>query len=192
MEPTTAPRHAEIIRAFVNTRDLEDRTEALADGAALTAWLGEQGLRPPGAAAAGDGDAALAREVREAIRDLLTARHDDAAEPAAQRRLDALAADLPLRVDFAGHLPALAPLGAGARAGLAGVLAAVGQAAADGSWSRLKVCPADDCRLAFYDTSRNRSRTWCSMQVCGNRTKTRAYRSRRRSGDGGGEDGPHG
>ncbi|HEU4492350.1 MAG TPA: CGNR zinc finger domain-containing protein [Jiangellales bacterium] len=191
MEPTTAPRHAEIIRAFVNTRDLEDGTEALADGAALTAWLGEQGLSPPGAAA-GDGDAALARELREALRDLLTARHDDAVEPAAQRRLDALAADLPLRVDFAGQLPALAPLGAGSRAGLAGVLAAVGHAAADGSWPRLKVCPADDCRWAFYDTSRNRSRTWCSMQVCGNRTKTRAYRSRRRFGDGGGEDGPHG
>jgi predicted RNA-binding Zn ribbon-like protein len=190
MEPTTAPRHAEIIRAFVNTRDLEDGTEALADGAALTVWLGEQGLRPP-EAAAGDGDAALARELREALRDLLTAGHDDAVEPAAQRRLDALAADLPLRVDFAGDLPALAPLGAGSRAGLAGVLAAVGLAAADGSWSRLKVCPADDCRWAFYDTSRNRSRTWCSMQVCGNRTKTRAYRSRQRSGDGGGEDGPH-
>jgi predicted RNA-binding Zn ribbon-like protein len=191
MEPTTAPRHAEIIRAFVNTRDLEDGTEALADGAALAAWLGEQGLHPPGAAA-GDSDAALARELREALRDLLTARHDDAVEPAAQRRLDELAADLPLRVDFAGDLPALAPLGAGSRAGLAGVLAAVGQAAADGSWSRLKICLADDCRWAFYDTSRNRSRTWCSMQVCGNRTKTRAYRSRRRAGDGGREDGPHG
>ena len=174
MELTTAPRHAEIIRAFVNTRDLEDGTEALADGAALTAWLGEQGLRPPGAVA-GDGDAELARDLREALRDLLTARHDDAVEPAAQRRLDALAADLPLRVDFSGEPPVLAPL----RAGLAAVLAAVGQAAADGSWSRLKVCPADDCRWAFYDTSRNRSRTWCSMQVCGNRTKTRAYRARR-------------
>ncbi|MGZ8667616.1 MAG: CGNR zinc finger domain-containing protein, partial [Solirubrobacterales bacterium] len=28
--------------------------------------------------------------------------------------------------------------------------------------------------------SRNRSRTWCSMEVCGNRAKTRSYRHRRR------------
>ena len=32
------------------------------------------------------------------------------------------------------------------------------------------------CRWAFLDTSKNRSRAWCSMSVCGNRTKTRAYR----------------
>ena len=48
-----------------------------------------------------------------------------------------------------------------------------------GTWSRLKVCPADDCQWAFYDHSKNRSGTWCSMQVCGNRAKVRAYRERR-------------
>jgi predicted RNA-binding Zn ribbon-like protein len=51
--------------------------------------------------------------------------------------------------------------------------------AAEGVWERLKVCGADDCRWAFYDTSRNRSRTWCSMADCGNRAKVRAYRARR-------------
>lgn len=48
----------------------------------------------------------------------------------------------------------------------------------DGSWYRLKACPS--CRWAFYDYSRNRSASWCSMQLCGNRTKTRAYRARQR------------
>jgi predicted RNA-binding Zn ribbon-like protein len=52
---------------------------------------------------------------------------------------------------------------------------------ADGSWERLKICPADDCHWAFYDASKNRSRTWCNMQVCGNRKKTRAYRARNRT-----------
>jgi predicted RNA-binding Zn ribbon-like protein len=50
-------------------------------------------------------------------------------------------------------------------------------ASGDG-WERLKVCGAEDCRWAFYDTSRNRSRTWCSMSDCGNRAKARAYRAR--------------
>ena len=38
--------------------------------------------------------------------------------------------------------------------------------------------PNHGCRWAFYDYSRNRSASWCSMQLCGNRTKTRAYRRR--------------
>jgi predicted RNA-binding Zn ribbon-like protein len=52
---------------------------------------------------------------------------------------------------------------------------------AAGSWSRLKVCANPACNRAFYDWSRNRSGRWCSMAVCGNRIKGRAYR-RRRSG----------
>jgi len=47
----------------------------------------------------------------------------------------------------------------------------------DGTWPRLKVCRK--CEWAFYDYSKNRSGSWCSMQLCGNRLKTRAYRSRR-------------
>jgi hypothetical protein len=41
--------------------------------------------------------------------------------------------------------------------------------------------PAGLFRWAFYDHARNRSRTWCSMDACGNRAKARAYRARRAS-----------
>ena len=58
------------------------------------------------------------------------------------------------------------------------VLAAASRLAVRGVWERVKICPADDCRWAFYDRSRNHSRTWCSMQVCGNREKARAWRRR--------------
>jgi predicted RNA-binding Zn ribbon-like protein len=40
-------------------------------------------------------------------------------------------------------------------------------------------CTSDECLWAFYDRSRNRSRHWCSMGVCGNRAKTRTYRAKR-------------
>ena len=53
-------------------------------------------------------------------------------------------------------------------------------AMADGSFGRLKCCRNRNCRWAFYDRSKNRSATWCSMQICGNRTKTRSYRRRSR------------
>jgi len=48
----------------------------------------------------------------------------------------------------------------------------------DGIWERMKACKADDCRWAFLDTSKNRSRAWCSMESCGNRAKVHAYRQR--------------
>jgi predicted RNA-binding Zn ribbon-like protein len=50
-----------------------------------------------------------------------------------------------------------------------------------GTWVRLKACPGDACNYAFYDRTRNNSRTWCTMARCGSRAKMRAYRARRRT-----------
>ena len=49
-----------------------------------------------------------------------------------------------------------------------------------GETDRLKVCDNPECRFAFYDGSKNRSRRWCSHMTCGNRHKLRAFRARRR------------
>jgi predicted RNA-binding Zn ribbon-like protein len=45
-----------------------------------------------------------------------------------------------------------------------------------GPLDRLKAC--EDCPWLFLDTSRNRSRRWCSMEDCGTRVKMRRYRSK--------------
>jgi len=45
-----------------------------------------------------------------------------------------------------------------------------------GPLDRLKGC--EDCPWLFLDTSRNRSRRWCSMNVCGGAAKMRRYRAR--------------
>jgi predicted RNA-binding Zn ribbon-like protein len=79
--------------------------------------------------------------------------------------------------------PALQPLGTGVVAALGTIVAGVPGAVADGSWVRAKVCPKDSCRWAFYDQSRNRSRRWCTMDVCGNREKTRAFRERQQGAE---------
>jgi predicted RNA-binding Zn ribbon-like protein len=60
------------------------------------------------------------------------------------------------------------------------VLASVVRAEHEGSWRRLKICSSGACRYVYYDRSKNASRRWCSMEVCGNRYKTKAYRQRRR------------
>jgi predicted RNA-binding Zn ribbon-like protein len=43
---------------------------------------------------------------------------------------------------------------------------------------RLKICP--NCHWLFFDRSRNRSRNWCDMAVCGNRAKASRHYMRRR------------
>ena len=82
-----------------------------------------------------------------------------------------------LSLDLSG--PSLVPRARGVDGALGRVLAVVYGAMRDGSFARLKACRNHDCRWAFYDYSKNRSASWCSMQLCGNRTKTRAYRRRR-------------
>ncbi len=120
---------------------------------------------------------ARARAVREAIRELLYANNRQPVEgdPWSSLRRPPDAAEL--SIDFAG--PALVSRAAGVDGVIGNVLAAAFTAMADGSWRRLKACRNHGCRWAFYDYSKNRSASWCSMQLCGNRTKSRAYRERR-------------
>ena len=50
----------------------------------------------------------------------------------------------------------------------------------DEGFDRLRTCCSDDCNDAFVDVSKNRSRRYCSPQVCGNRASVAAYRARRK------------
>lgn len=45
---------------------------------------------------------------------------------------------------------------------------------------RIRECSAPDCALLFVDASRPGRRRWCSTEACGNRTRTKAYRERRK------------
>jgi len=45
----------------------------------------------------------------------------------------------------------------------------------------VKQCPGPHCGWLFLDESRNRTRRWCSMQICGNRTKARLHYARNTS-----------
>lgn len=46
--------------------------------------------------------------------------------------------------------------------------------------ARLRKC--EHCALHFLDTSKNGTRRWCSMQMCGNRAKVAAFAERQRTG----------
>lgn len=53
-----------------------------------------------------------------------------------------------------------------------------------GERDRLRHCDAPDCRRAFIDLSRNRSRRYCDSRTCGNRLHVAAYRARQRESAG--------
>ena len=66
-----------------------------------------------------------------------------------------------------------------------GLLAPLAEAASDllcsGKWSLVKKCGNPACILYFYDTTKNHTRNWCSMQLCGNRKKVAAHYQRKRN-----------
>jgi predicted RNA-binding Zn ribbon-like protein len=44
--------------------------------------------------------------------------------------------------------------------------------------AHVRECAASDCAWLFLDTSRNGTRRWCDMAVCGNREKARRFQRR--------------
>ena len=172
-----APGELELVRRFVNTLELDSGDDELSSPAALQDWL-KANLRIRGGAATSS-DLHSARQLREAIRELLLENNGMNTRKEAALTLSRAAsrARLALRFDPTGRAR-LEPTAGGVAGALGRLVAVVAAAMADGSWSRLKACRADECGWAFYDSARNRSRHWCSMAVCGNRTKARAYRRR--------------
>lgn len=176
----STPAHVHLVLAAANTLDVENGTDAWATPNGLADWLQEHTDPAPGAlgsATAAPIDVAQ-HAAAVALRDCLRRTITQQAAP----DFDRYAATFPLRVMVENGAPVLAPAVDGPTGGVAQVLAAAARTAIDGTWERIKICPADDCQWAFFDQSRNRSRSWCSMQVCGNRTKTRAYRARHQEG----------
>ena len=42
---------------------------------------------------------------------------------------------------------------------------------------RLRACDSPDCHWLFLDTSKNHTRRWCDMKLCGNRMKARRFKA---------------
>jgi predicted RNA-binding Zn ribbon-like protein len=175
-----APEPLRLVQAFVNTLDIENGIEELHEPAALDDVLDRIGAWGGTPVACTEDDLRRALELREALRCLLLANNGLPVDEAAGRTVERVArtAHLGVRIDGAGRarLVAEAP---GVDGALGGIVAVAFTAMADGSWARLKACRRDVCHWVYYDRSRNRSSTWCSMLVCGNRTKAKTYRRAR-------------
>jgi predicted RNA-binding Zn ribbon-like protein len=169
--------NSELLIDFINTAEFDPEREDLASPDALVQWLSGRGLEPGSRASRRDWEEA--RAVREALRDLFSAHNEVQVDvPRATAVLDSAAQRSGLGVRFTDGGARAEPSAPGVRGAIGRILADVAAAMADGTWERLKACRADDCRWAYLDTAKNRSRAWCSMQSCGNRAKVAAYRER--------------
>jgi predicted RNA-binding Zn ribbon-like protein len=64
---------------------------------------------------------------------------------------------------------------------LAPVVRAAADLATSAELSRIRECGSDTCFWLFLDRSKNGTRRWCDMKVCGNRAKARRHYQRGKS-----------
>jgi predicted RNA-binding Zn ribbon-like protein len=177
MEPPVpdAPPAITVVRDFVNTTDHETGTDDLSSPAELTRYLVAHGLMPR-ASRASPADLEAALRLRLGLRRALVLNHDG--DSSALPELAEALADQSVTLTWTPEGAVLTTSAVGVRAGLARIAIAAHEATTEGQWWRLKICASDECEWAYYDHSKNRSRSWCEYG-CGNKIKTRAYRARR-------------
>jgi predicted RNA-binding Zn ribbon-like protein len=173
-----APGELALVQAFVNSHyDLkfEHGADLLTTPAGASAWLQRHRLLSPGIALE-EIERARVVAVREALRALAAGDADGELD-----RLNAAASGAGVEVRFGPAGPQFVSHRDDVGGALGLLLALVARAMLDGTWSRLKVCPGEDCGWMFFDHSRNQSGRWCSMSVCGGREKAKAHYRRKRS-----------
>lgn len=174
-----------VIEKFINTRRRD--SDEIATPPQLAKWLHANGLTPVETVVNAE-QRDCAERIREGLRALIAENNTapvssprpDGLNPAARAELADLTRDFPLMLDVTVSPPRLVACArTPVEAALARLLAIVAEAVAEGTWTRLKACREPSCRWAYYDHSRNRRRTWCSMDICGNRAKARASHHRK-------------
>ncbi|WP_367820872.1 CGNR zinc finger domain-containing protein [Streptomyces sp. LMG1-1-1.1] len=189
--PRTVTPTVETVLAFVNTRaDGSGRREAFGDGDAFAEWLAEHD-EFGGETVATDADAAVARELRDALVTVLLAHSGDEeslGEPLlrAERHLRRVGSLYPLATVVTAGGAELASPQEGVPRVFGTVLAAVTTFAQSGDWGRVKACRNPPCHFGFLDRTRNGGGLYCSTG-CGSQVSMRKHRRRQREGgDGGG------
>jgi predicted RNA-binding Zn ribbon-like protein len=170
------------LRAAVDLVNSAEEPDTLTTAAELDAWYAEH--RYTGRRDGDEAELAALRALRPALRELLTADRDRAAELV--NAMLAEAGALPQLVRHDGldwHIHAVprdAPLDR--RIVVETAMAMVDVIRSD-ELSRLSLCADDRCGGLVLDLSRNRSRRFCST-TCANRNAVAAYRARGRRNDG--------
>jgi predicted RNA-binding Zn ribbon-like protein len=166
------------LRAAVALVNSAAEPDTLTEIGHVDAWYAEHGFT--GRRDADEDELRALQALRPVLRELLTARRDDAVELVNTLLADAQAVPQLRRhdgLDWHIHaVPSDAPLAR--RVAVETAMAMVDLIRADET-SRLSVCADEHCGGLVLDLSRNRSRRYCST-TCANRNAVAAYRARSR------------
>jgi predicted RNA-binding Zn ribbon-like protein len=183
------PRELALLYEFVNSLDLRCFVEQGAPHPTgdeigtpdqLQNWMRKRDLLAGGATVSADVHR-QALELRKATRDFIgTAPDARARHPELAASLSQAGAAFPVVVQARGNGHIVLEPAPGA-SGLGRVLAELHRLDEVGALDRLKMCASKECHWVFYDRSKPGNRRWCSSILCGNREKTRSYRSRKRT-----------
>jgi predicted RNA-binding Zn ribbon-like protein len=177
-----APPELVLLQSFLNTPwnlGEPDQGELLGSPDELGDWLRSRDLLDDRTRLT-QADLDRTRSVREGLRALAFANNGQSLEERAvdDMRRASRGATSEIRIEADGPR-FVVPANSGIDGAIGALLAIAARAMIDGSWERLKACPGRHCGWVFYDASRNYSARWCSMKVCGDREKSRAYYRRR-------------
>ena len=183
---------------FLNTEPVREgvRVDLLVSFEDLARWLEAAGQLQPGAARTAamrwGGSAEGRKTLREAkrLRAALRAMAERlaAGKPVGDdvvRTINRVLASRPayarLVRNSTGYAARLEPVTRGPLQLLAPVAESAAWLLEHGEVSLVRQCEGNQCVLLFYDTTRNKSRRWCSMEECGGRAKAAAYYRRTRA-----------
>ncbi len=178
IEHKVAPTPLIAVQGLIDTQDHETDMELLGDPEATREWLLGAGLLDEGSKVS-EQDHRDLLDLRRTLRSLLVAQAHGERDGQAIAELRRLSYEHLTGYDVSDEgVVALCVKPVENVSELIGqLIGIVGQAQDLDQWRRLKICASDECLWAFYDSSKNRSGSWCRMEVCGNRTKNRRYRS---------------
>ncbi|MFJ3585073.1 CGNR zinc finger domain-containing protein [Streptomyces sp. NPDC090127] len=159
---------------LLNTRWMADgvRQDLLTDTEGLAVWLAANGLDTRFTA-----DAATLRHTLTA-RDALAGLVERPGDPDAVTRVDAVLDHGRIRATLTPEGPGEAPEFADPAWGPGWTAARDHLDLLRSAPDRIRSCAHEACILHFFDTSRNGTRRWCSMAICGNRAKASRHYAR--------------
>jgi predicted RNA-binding Zn ribbon-like protein len=161
----------------------DQRHDCFTDDESVLSWLEAAGLLPRTfEGAAPQGLLALARQLRDSSREVITAAMSGVAADLSVIN-HVLEAGRPLRALEWEEGARVFRLVSGPRdTSPASLLAPVAESLASlithEKFEFVRQCEAHDCVLLFHDLTKSHRRRWCSMATCGNRMKVAAFRSR--------------
>ena len=169
-----APGELRLVQLFLNSVDIEAGTDGFATISGLRSWLFGCGLIRRDVPIS-EPDRVFAVQTREAVRDLVGANTVNRVPAASIELLNQLGVSgVAIHFDRNGAAH-LAGTNRDMHSALMTILGVTSMAMAAGTWPRLKVCRRDKCRWVFYDRSKPGRGVWCTMAICGARTKSASY-----------------